>query len=201
MPAYLWRMYMGNNIVDASLVKLKPTDKLLFDCNVLMYIFYTYGNYSQNQIGIYKSLFRDAIKNNCEMCIPSIEISEFINTYIRNEYNRYLRKNHLTRKSFDFKHDYRATKDYEITIGEVKAIVSRQILAIFNKLDDNFSQVDISDIYDAPKQFDFNDRFYYKLAEKHSLIIITNDSDFSYSNGDVKIITANHKLLANSCIT
>ena len=72
-----------NNIIDANAVKLKSTDKLLFDCNVLMYIFYTYGGYSQNQISIYKSLFTDAINNDCEMYIPSIEISEFINTYIK----------------------------------------------------------------------------------------------------------------------
>ena len=194
-------MYMGSNIADANTIKLKPTDKLLFDCNVLMYIFYTYGQYCKNQISIYQSLFKEAIKKSCEMYIPSIEISEFINTYIRNEYNRYLREKNLHRKCFDFKHNYRVTKDYEITINDIKTIVNRQILSFFQKLDDNFSQLDISNIYDVPNQFDFNDRYYYKLAEKHSLIIITNDSDFSYSDGNVKIITANHQLLTNSCNT
>lgn len=190
-----------NNIIDANAVKLKSTDKLLFDCNVLMYIFYTYGGYSQNQISIYKSLFTDAINNDCEMYIPSIEISEFINTYIKNEYKRYLRRNHLRMRSFNFKYDYRPTTDYENTVNDIKSIINRQIFPFFKKLDDDFSQLDISDIYNLPNLFAFNDRYYCKLAEKHSLIIITNDSDFSYTNEDVKIITANQQLLSNSSVT
>lgn len=191
---------MGNNVIDAATVNLQPTDRLLFDCNVLMYIFYTYGGYSQKQVSIYNLLFRGALANSCEMYIPSIEISEFINTYIRNEYARYLRRHHLDRRKFDFKHYYRATEDYESTIQEIKSIINRQILSIFQKLDDNFSQIDISDIYNKPDLFDYNDRYYCKLAEKHSLIIITNDSDFSCTNEDVKIITANRQLLSSSPI-
>lgn len=192
---------MVNNVIDATTVKLKSADKLLFDCNVLMYIFYTYGGYSQNQISIYKSLFTDAINNACEMYIPSIEISEFINTYIKNEYKRYLRRNHLRMRAFNFKYDYRPTTDYENTVNDIKSIINRQIFPLFKKLDDDFSQLDISDIYTTPKLFDFNDRYYCKLAEKHSLTIITNDSDFSYTNEDVKIITANQQLLSNSSVT
>lgn len=192
---------MANNIVDASKVKLKPDDKLLFDCNVLMYIFYTYGGYSTNQVKIYNSLFKAALSNACEMYIPSIEISEFVNTYVRNEYTRYLRKKQYDKQSFDFKHKYRATKDYKKTIRDIKNIVNRHILSIFKKLDDNFSSLDISDIFNFPELFDFNDRYYYKLAEKNSLTIITNDSDFSYSDKNVKIITANSQLLAKSSVT
>lgn len=191
---------MGSNILDANSVELQPTDKLLFDCNVLMYIFYTYGAYSQEQVRIYNSLFRNAINIDCEMYIPSMEISEFINTYTRNEYRRYLRDNHLNRRTFDFKYHYRNTEDYDNTIQEIKSIINKQILAIFKKLDDNFSQMDISDIYNEPKTFDFNDRYYFELAKKHSLIIITNDSDFCHSDA-VKIVTANQHLLSNSVVT
>lgn len=192
---------MVNNVMNATAVKLKSTDKLLFDCNVLMYIFYTYGGYSQSQISVYKSLFTDAINNDCEMYIPSIEISEFINTYIKNEYKRYLRRNNLRMRSFNFKYNYRPTTDYENTVNDIKSIINRQIFPFFKKLDDDFSQLNISDIYDAPSLFDFNDRYYCKLAEKHSLIIITNDSDFYHSNENIKIITANQQLLTNLSAT
>lgn len=191
---------MENNIIDANTVKLQANDKLLFDCNVLMYIFYSYGKYSTKQVKTYKSLFANAYKENCKMYIPSIEISEFVNTYVKNEYNRYLRRKNLSNITFNFKYDYRSTKDYTKTITEVKNIISKQILSIFKRLDDNFSELEISDIFDAPKIFDFNDRYYCKLAEKNSLIIITNDSDFSYSSKNVKIVTANSQLLASSSV-
>jgi hypothetical protein len=188
---------MANNIVHTSAVTLNSKDKILFDCNILMYLFYTYGGYSSKLVNTYQSLFKNAVSKNCGMYIPSMEISEFINTYVRAEYKRYLRSNQLSMAKFDFKHDYRMTDDYCDTINEIKNIINRQILSLFYKLDDEFSQIDITNIYYAPKQFDFNDRYYFKLAEKHSLSIITNDADFCYPNENVRIITANNQLLAN----
>ncbi len=142
-PAYAWRIYMGNNIIDAHTVKLKSTDKLLFDCNVLMYIFYTYGGYSPNQISVYKTLFKEAIKENCEMYIPSIEISEFVNTYVRNEYTRYLRRKNLTDPYLILSMIIELKKDYINTISDIKNIINNQILPLFNKLNDDFSQLDL----------------------------------------------------------
>lgn len=94
---------MGNNITNACEATLNSDDKILFDCNVLMYLFYTYGSYSTELVDVYKFLFHEALNNECKMFIPSIEISEFINTYIKAEYQRYLRRKHLKRMKFDFK--------------------------------------------------------------------------------------------------
>lgn len=192
---------MGNNIVSASKMTFNSKDKILFDCNVLMYLFYTYGGYPSKLINDYKSILKKAIRNKCKIYIPSIEISELINTYIRAEYRRYLRSNQLNQSTFDFKHNYRKTTDYKNTINEIRSIINKQILSVFSKLDDKFSQIDISNIYDDIEQFDFNDRYYCKLAEKYSLILVTNDTDFSFSNENIKIITANKQLLASSNMT
>lgn len=56
--------------------------------------------------------------------------------------------------TFDFKHDYKATQDYEDVINEIHSIVNNQI-----KLDDIFREIDITSIYDKPNEFDFNDRY------------------------------------------
>ena len=74
---------MGNNITNACEATLNSDDKILFDCNVLMYLFYTYGSYSTELVDVYRFLFHEALNNECKMFIPSIEISEFINTYIK----------------------------------------------------------------------------------------------------------------------
>lgn len=122
-------------------------------------------------------------------------MSEFINTYCRQEYNRYLRREGKDSGNFDFKHKYRATQDYNEAINEIHNIVNNQILKIFYKLDDIFSEIDITSIYDTPSEFDFNDRYYLKLAEKEGIKIVTNDADFYSDLCDVEIITANRKLL------
>lgn len=186
---------MDNRIIDASSVVLNKEDQVMFDCNVLMYLFYTYGTYSQETIRKYTNVFNTAISKGCRMYIPSIEISEFINTYCRAEYKRYLRREKKTAQQFDYKYAYRATKDYEDTVKEIKSIINRQILSIFIKLDDEFSSIDISSIYYNVSEFDFNDRYYIKLAQKYDLKIITNDADFSGATENIEIITANRHLL------
>lgn len=183
-------------VSDAESVLLKKGDKILFDCNVLMYLFYTYGGYRKDMVRKYTKVFSEAIKNQCQMYMPSIEVSEFINTYSRLEYNRYLRENNLKSKDFKFKQDYRGTKDYKELIVELKNLVNNQIFSVFKKLNDEFGDIDIVDIYHNPEIFDFNDRYYCKLAEKYELKIVTNDADFSVSGKGIHIITANTQLLS-----
>ena len=77
---------------------------------------------------------------------------------------------------------------------------NNQILKIFHKLDDIFSEIDITSIYDKPNEFDFNDRYYLKLAEKEGIKIITNDADFYSDLGDVEVITANRNLLCKNSV-
>nr|WP_300898767.1 PIN domain-containing protein [uncultured Acetatifactor sp.] len=189
-----------SKIIDAKKAIFTERDKILFDCNILMYMFYTYGGYSKSLIRSYTTLFNNAIQNNSMIFIPSIEVSEFINTYCRQEYHRYLRQEGKSPSSFDFKHDYKATQDYKDVINEIHSIVNNQILKIFHKLDDIFSEIDITSIYDKPNEFDFNDRYYLKLAEKEGIKIITNDADFYSDLGDVEVITANRNLLCKNSV-
>lgn len=184
------------NVSNVESVLLKKDDKILFDCNVLMYLFYTYGGYKKDMVRKYTKIFSDALKTQCQMYIPSIEISEFINTYSRLEYNRYLRKNNLRASEFKFKQDYRATKDYKELVVDLRNLVNNQILSVFKKLNDEFENINIENIYHNPELFDFNDRYYCKLAEKYGLKIVTNDADFSVIGSGIHIITANTQLIS-----
>lgn len=186
-------------ISDANKTEFQKGDKLFFDCNALMYIFYTYGNYSDEIIDAYKKLFYDAIDKECMIFIPSMEVSEFVNTYCRQEFGRYKRTlQNEDRRNFSYKYDYRKTDDYKETIQEIKTILNRQIFSICHKLDDDFSKINLSGIFENEETFDFNDRYYCKLAQAYDLKIITNDSDFFLSEDNIEVITSNKKLLAKS---
>ncbi|CRZ34601.1 PIN domain-containing protein [Herbinix hemicellulosilytica] len=185
---------MSKRIINAANYTPTSNDRLFFDCNVMMYIFYTAGSYSNNDIRIYTNIFNNAIRNKASIFIPSIFISEFVNSYIQAEYKRYIRINQLDKETFKFKYDYRQTDDYKDTIQDVSNIINNQLLIIGHKLDDIFSEIDISNIFNNEQTFDFNDRYYIELAKKNNLKIITNDSDF-YIDENVDIITYNRKLL------
>jgi predicted nucleic acid-binding protein len=160
-----------------------------------MYIFYTAGSYAKPIIRTYANVFNNAIRNNACIFLPSIFISEFINAYIRAEYKRYLHCNGLNATSFDFKKKYKKLQDYIITVQDVSNIVNNQLLSMCYKLDDNFSTIDITNIFENEPNFDFNDRYYIELAKKNNLKIVTNDADFLVDD-QVDIITYNSVLLS-----
>lgn len=189
---------MRNKIHDISTYRVKSTDRLFFDCNAFMYIFYTAGSYTTNDIDNYKGIFQNALRSNASIYVPSIFVSEFINTYIRSEYRRYLRINHFSQRNFDFKHNYKNTQDYKDVIGDVKNIVNNQILKTCIKADDLFSKIDLSDLFGDEATFDFNDRYYGKISELNNFKIVTNDADFSSISDRVEIITSNSALLQHT---
>ena len=76
----------------------------------------------------------------------------------------------------------------------MKNIILNQILAVCKKLDDPFTSLDISSMFDNEDTFDFNDRYYSLLAKHYDLKIVTNDADFSSISG-ISIITRNNALL------
>ena len=156
--------------------------------------FYTFGNYQNADRQTYSRIFTDAIRNEAQLFVPSIFLSEFSNTYIRSEYKRYLYNNHFRPNNFPFKTGYKATDDYKTTVQDVKNIILNQILAVCKKLDDPFTSLDISSMFDNEDTFDFNDRYYSLLAKHYDLKIVTNDADFSSISG-ISIITRNNALL------
>ena len=122
--------------------------------------------------------------------MSSIFLSEFSNTYIQNEYRRYMKNNHLRPSKFKFKKDYKPLEDYKETIQDVKNIIIKQILSVAKRIDDPFVKLNLNYFFDNEASFDFNDRYYALLAQYYNLKIVTNDADFLYIS-DVDIITRN----------
>lgn len=187
---------MSNKIIDISTFTPNDDDKFLLDCNVLMYVFYTFGGYNNHVMTSYKNLFNKlATKKNC-IYFPAILISEFCNTFIRNEYRRYLRENNLDEATFKFKQSYRPTTEYKDTVSELSDIVNNQLLSLPSAIvcTDQFDSLNTCTLFSVENEFDFNDRYYGELARLNNYYIVTNDKDFKFIDG-VSIITSCKSLL------
>lgn len=79
---------------------------------------------------------------------------------------------------------------------DIKTTVRTQILKFAKRLDDNFSNVSLDELFAQIENSDFNDNYYLTMAKLEGFKIVTNDSDFAYSRKiPVSILTANKKML------
>lgn len=178
---------MGNVVEDIAIFNPLEDDLFILDCNVLMYVFYTYGGYRNKLMKPYKAFFNKMAVKNESIIITSVLLSEFINSYIRNEYKRYLREN-----------NYKPTNEYADTIKEISDIVINQLLALPSVIlcKDDITKEDIPGMFLNENTFDFNDRYYGGLARHRKCYIVTNDIDFKNID-NIKIVTANNQMLHN----
>ena len=182
---------MSNTVYDISAFTHQEWNKYILDCNVLMYVFYTFGGYSNVIMDPYKTFFNNIATSSQCILFPAALASEFANTFIRNEYRRYLRQNGLRQRDFDFKKSYKPTSEYKATVNEIHDILNNQLFSLPSVVicNDKFDSIDIDGFFENENTFDFNDRYYGELSKIHDCYIVTNDKDFK-SVDDIKIITS-----------
>ena len=166
-------------IIDIASHQPKENDKYFLDCNILMYTFYPNGGYATELVYDYSSLITKIINAHAQIFITDVLLSEFINTYIQTEFHRLATLNRWPHNKHYFKHTFKNTAEHEEILHEIKCIIIRQIMPIFTLLDNNFSEFNFDTIFDKPKTFDFNDRYYGHCMSSINAYIVTNDADFS----------------------
>ena len=100
-------------IYDANMHNPTPENNYLLDCNVLMYMFYTNGNYGRNIMGSYSGLITRIINSNASLYITDVLLSEFVNTYIQTEFHRLAKLNGWDHSKKYFKSTFKCSQDYE----------------------------------------------------------------------------------------
>lgn len=150
----------------------------------------------------YSNFFFDIIDSNLDpkpkIVLPSLLISEIINTYIRQIALPEYKTNNGIIGNFDFKRSYRGTQDYKDNFERV----CDDILGYKSSIDfisDDIVMKNPDVILTIPStKFDYNDYIYYcmcqEIGSKKSLKMITNDSDMAVR--DIKILTENRTLLS-----
>lgn len=76
----------------------KADDKIFLDTNIWLYLFCPIGNYKNEIIDQYSTVFYKILKSGCRIYTTSLVISEFFNTYCRIDFRIKIKKNQLNIK-------------------------------------------------------------------------------------------------------
>lgn len=181
---------MSLRIKQADIPNMKNR-QFFFDANVLLYLFGTVATPSnQWAINAYSAIFSNCLQTKIVLCVDVTVLSEFINRFIRFEYESYLKSNYLNKTNFKFK-DFRNTKEGQQVSQDIQSIVNGKILKNFKIIGKIFDQEEVKSINLVNS--DFNDELIIKTCNEHKCVLVTNDADFS--GAAVDILTANNKLI------
>jgi len=176
-----------SKIIHISSFNPNKDDKFFFDTNIWMHLFCSVGKYFESDVNAYSSFFQKILEVGAKIYTTSMVISEFFNAYCKVEYH--LAKGERSTVEFDYKKDFRKSREFDELIGLLKNIVKKKILKNTTKLNDSFEKINIDAIFDEKKDFDFNDQYFIELCKEHSIMIVTHDKDFLDTEHDIVILT------------
>ena len=183
-------MKNGIKSFDIQSYNFQPSDYLLFDANIWLYIYGPQGNPNDWKTRAYSNGLANALRASSKLFIDVLILSEFINRYARIEHNilinqRKANPNFKTfRKSADFK-----------PLATAIANDVRRILYYTQRTEDRFEKLDINSLLMQYEQgnSDFNDQILADLCRSKGIKLVTHDADFK--DQGLTIITANNRLL------
>lgn len=168
---------------------MNKEDTYFFDTNIWLYLYVGIGNMSQHKVDKYSELLSEIIEGKAQIVTTSLQISEFINAYFQIEYRAELEMLGKSRTEYSYKQEYRKSESFFKTVKVMRKIVSNKILKYAKKFDDNFSELEISEVLPDDKEFDFNDEYFLYICEKNSITMVSHDRDMLSSTRNVKLIT------------
>lgn len=182
---------MKKEIVRLEAFTPSSSQKILFDTNILIHLFYP-TNFEQVS-DQYEKLYEKILTRKSQLLITSVQVSEFINRCIRIQYNLY--KKNMSCDKLDFKKGYRATSEYREEMNAILDIIKTDILNNFVFIDDGFSNMQFEDIFIYGFSYDFNDALIAEVARQKDAILVTDDADFANYREKLSIVTSNGLLL------
>lgn len=172
--------------IDITSYTPTETDKLFFDTNVWMRLFWPSGNSGKTTQKKYSDFLKKAMNNKSSIYISSMILSEFFNACLRLEFN--IKKRNDPQVN-DYKKDYRNTAECLSNMKLLETIYKNNF-SICEKIDDNFSNIDLEKIFQNISNADFNDAYILELASQENLKIVSHDRDMINNSFSVPIITA-----------
>lgn len=175
-------------IRDITKYAFSEQDHLFLDANIWISI---YGPIAKRdwRTAVYSAALREIRKNNCEIFIDILILSEFINSFSRIEFNQL----DPIIKPQKFK-DFRNSAQFKPYAQEI-SINAKKIIKICRRCDSVFESVEISRLLAKYEEgdSDFNDQLLAEICKSKDLTLITHDADFKAEK--INILTANKKLL------
>lgn len=163
--------------------------KVFFDANVLIYIFWPSGAYYWENY--YSSAFGSLLRQNNELLVDFIVISEIVNRAHRLEYDKHLATNGLSRSALNYK-QYRNSADGQSALSDIYLIVETNILSKFTVVGKAFTKADIQSFLTV-EPLDFADKGILMTCKENACVLLTNDTD--YKAADIDILSSNPAIL------
>jgi len=171
---------------DYALLKGK---NIFFDANILIYLFWPTGKYNYEQN--YALVFSKLLKQENNIFVDLLVISEIINRAIKIEYEKHLLNHSLTNKQFRFK-EYYHSNDGKEALSDIYLIVKNNILKRFNVVEKSFNKEDIENLL-VVDELGFVDKAIVSICTENKFVLLTNDKDFK--NSGLDILTSNPQIL------
>lgn len=162
----------------SSFYNFNKDTKVLIDTNILIFVFYPLST-NLIKVNQYTNILEKLRENNSKLYMTSTIISEFINRWLRLDFEKNFQDEQRTK---EFKKDYRVSQNYEKTIKQILKIIQK-IYKNYNieNIEDCFSSFDIINKY-KNTDIDFGDLLILHVAEENNLKILTDDKDLKAIN-------------------
>lgn len=168
-----------------------PERRVFFDANVLIYLFWPSGFYRWENY--YSSAFASLLRQQNELCVDFLVISEIVNRAHRIEYDKHLLQNNLSKHDLAYK-AYRDSIDGQTAFSDIYLIVNENILNLFTVIGRSFTKADIQNFLTI-EPLDFVDKAILSTCTENKCVLCTNDKD--YGGADIDILTSNPAILNN----
>ena len=165
--------------------------KVFFDANVLIYLFWPSGSYQWEKH--YSGAFGSLLKQQNELLVDFLVISETVNRAHRLEYEKHLTAANLSKSVFTYK-KYRDSAEGQSALSDIYLIIDTNILSRFTVVGKSFTRAEIQSFL-VVEPLDFTDKGILLTCKENACVLFTNDQD--YKSADIDILTSNPAILSN----
>lgn len=179
---------MKNRAYDASSYIFRAGEKILLDTNIWIYLFPAPVDSSNRFAAQYSAVFsRLMAAGACPVLSPMV-LSEYLNRYIRIEWQGGYEQQYPTFK------DFRKSSDFTQIAASAK-VFAQKILHSCQVHELAASSLNLQQSLDAfaTGKVDFNDAVLIDICKQSHFKLLTNDSDFQH--GGIEVLTTNPTLL------
>jgi len=179
---------MKNKVYDLSYYSFSSDEQVLVDTNVWLYLFPATGNPPQKFAQKYSTAFAKLVSAQAQLVLDPMVLSEYLNRYIRIEWEGNYRSRHPKFKNF------RNSPDFS-TVVSAAEIFAKKILSFCHIHSMPASELDLNQALAdfSAGGVDFNDALLVDICKKRNIKLMTNDGDFQ--DGGIEVLTTNPRLL------
>lgn len=181
-------MLTKNKAHDAATYNFQADEPILIDANVWLYLQPPAAQPAPFWAKAYSGAFSRLLRAKARPLVDGLILSEYLNRYIRIEYDAAWRPHYPQFKAF------RQSADAAAILQDAVAEVE-QILKASHACDTSFANIDLPTVLTAVQNgtLDFNDGVLIENCRQHGWKLLTNDGDMTL--GGIELVTTNKNLL------